>query len=130
MTFLFLALAIGFDSGNGVVVARRYGAGDEKQVRVNTSTGILLMLSMGVLPTIVGLWVSRPVYAYLVAGPEDFLELTLQYFKVYAVGLVCQYGYNIFSSILRAVGDSAATLYFLLIANVKQHCIAMRDLTP
>lgn len=34
------------------------------------------------------------------------------------LGLIFQFGYNIFSSILRAVGDSAATLYFLLIASV------------
>ncbi|MBQ9062590.1 MAG: polysaccharide biosynthesis C-terminal domain-containing protein, partial [Eubacterium sp.] len=49
---------------------------------------------------------------------EDYLELTLLYFRIYAIGLLFQFGYNIFSSILRAVGDSAATLYFLLIASV------------
>lgn len=117
-TFLFLALATGFSAGNGVVVAQCYGAGDEKQVRANASTGILLMLGMGLLATIVGVLVARPAYTYLVAVPEDFLELTLQYFRIYAIGLIFQFGYNIFSSILRAVGDSAATLYFLLIASV------------
>ena len=40
------------------------------------------------------------------------------YFRIYALGLVFQFGYNIFASILRAVGDSAATLYFLMIASV------------
>lgn len=117
-TFLFLALATGFSAGNGVVVAQCYGAGDEKQVRANASTGILLMLGMGLLASIVGVFVARPAYTYLVAVPEDFLELTLQYFRIYAIGLIFQFGYNIFSSILRAVGDSAATLYFLLIASV------------
>ena len=116
--FLFLALATGFSAGNGVVVAWHYGAGNEKQVRANASTGILLMLGMGILATIAGLLVSRPAYTYLVVVPEEFLELTLQYFRIYAIGLIFQFGYNIFSSILRAVGDSAATLYFLLIASV------------
>ena len=117
-TFLFLALATGFSAGNGVIVAQRYGAGDEKQVRANASTGILLMLGMGILSAIVGIAVSRPAYTYLVDVPEELLDMTLQYFNIYALGLVFQYGYNIFSSILRAVGDSAATLYFLLIASV------------
>lgn len=117
-TFLFLALATGFSAGNGVVVAQYYGAGNEKQVRANASTGILLMLGMGLLATVAGLLIARPAYTYLVAVPENFLELTLRYFEVYALGLVFQFGYNIFSSILRAVGDSAATLYFLLIASV------------
>ena len=117
-TFLFLALATGFSAGNGVVVAQYYGAKDEKQVRANASTGILLMMGMGLLATIAGLLVSRPAYTYLVGVPDEFLELTLQYFRIYAIGLIFQFGYNIFSSILRAVGDSAATLYFLLIASV------------
>lgn len=116
--FLFLALAIGFSSGNGVVVAQHYGAGNEELVRENASTGILLIMGMGILSTLVGLFVARPAYTYLVSVPEDFLELTLIYFRIYAIGLVFQFGYNIFSSILRAVGDSAATLYFLLIASV------------
>lgn len=117
-TFLLLALATGFSAGNGVIVAQRYGAGDEKQVRANASTGILLLLGMGVLSAIFGIALSRPAYTYVVAVHEDLIEMTLQYFRIYALGVVFQYGYNIFSSILRAVGDSAATLYFLLIASV------------
>ncbi len=117
-TFLFLAVAIGFSSGNSVVVAQHYGAGDEKKVRQTASTGILLIMGLAVIATLLGIAVSRPAYTYLIAVPEDFLELTLVYFRIYALGLIFQFGYNIFSSILRAVGDSAATLYFLLIASV------------
>ena len=117
-SFLFLALAMGFSSGNSVVVAQYYGAKDEKQVRVTASTGILMLLGMGVLAAILGIALSRPAYTHLVAVPEELLDQTLLYFRVYAVGLIFQFGYNIFSGILRAVGDSAATLYFLLISSV------------
>lgn len=117
-TFLFLALATGFSAGNGVVVAQHYGAGDEKQVRVNASTGILLLLGMSIFATALGLLVSRPAFVHFVAVEEELLDMTLQYFRVYTLGLIFQFGYNIFASILRAVGDSAATLYFLLIASV------------
>ena len=117
-TFMLLAVAIGFSAGNGVVVAQHYGAGNEKMVRENASTGILLLLGLGLGTTVLAFLVARPAFEHLINVPEDFLELTLLYFRIYAVGLVFQYGYNIFSSILRAVGDSAATLYFLLIASV------------
>lgn len=116
--FLFLAIAIGFSAGNGVVVAQHYGAGNEAQVRENASTGILFLMALGVVFALLGLVVARPAFIYIVNVPESYLDLTLRYFRIYAVGLVFQYGYNIFSSILRAVGDSAATLYFLLIASV------------
>ena len=76
-TFLFMALAIGFSAGNGVIVAQYYGAGNEKEVRENASTGILLLLGMGIVATILGLVVARPAYRYLVNVPEEILELTL-----------------------------------------------------
>lgn len=116
--FLFLAVAMGFSAGNGVVVAQYYGAGDQKEVRANASTGILFLMVLGAAAAVLGLVIARPAYVHLVNVPEDYLELTLLYFRIYAIGLLFQFGYNIFSSILRAVGDSAATLYFLLIASV------------
>lgn len=116
--FLFLAIATGFSAGNGVVVAQCYGAGDQKQVRANASTGILLLGGMGILSTVISILISRPAYTYFIAVPEEILEMTLLYFRVYALGLTFQFGYNIIAAILRAVGDSAATLYFLLIASV------------
>lgn len=117
-TFLFLAIALGFSAGNGVVVAQHYGAGDEKKVRSNASTGILLLLGMGLVSTVIALLAARSAFTWFVAVPEEILEQTLVYFRIFVLGLVFQFGYNIFSSILRAVGDSAATLYFLLISSV------------
>ena len=116
--FLFLAIATGFSAGNGVVVAQHFGAGNEKDVKKNASTGILFLMVLGIISAIVGILVAKPAYRYLVNVPDSFLELTLVYFRIYAVGLIFQFGYNIFSAILRAVGDSAATLYFLLISSV------------
>ena len=98
--FLFLALALGFSAGNGVVVAQQFGAGNEKEVRVNASTGILFLMMLGAAAAVIGIVLARPAYTLLVNVPESFLDLTLQYFRIYAVGLIFQYGYNIFSSIL------------------------------
>ena len=118
MTFFFLTIAIGFSAGNGVIIAQHYGAGNEKEVRANASTGILFLMGLGTAAALLGLLSSGPAFRFIVNVPEDYLQLTLLYFRIYAVGLVFQYGYNIFSAILRSVGDSAATLYFLLISSV------------
>ncbi len=117
-TFLFLAVAMGFSTGNSIIVAQNYGAGDEKQVRANASTGILLLMGLGVLSAVIGILAAGPAFRHLVSVPEDFLDLTILYFRIYSAGLVFQFGYNIISYILRAVGDSSATLYFLLISSV------------
>ena len=118
LSVMFIALAMGFSAGNGVVVAQHYGAGNTKLVRENAATGILMLMGMGLISVFAGILIARPAYTHLMAVPGDFLEITITYFKIYSLGLVFQFGYNIFSSILRAVGDSAATLYFLLVASV------------
>ncbi|MBR6925293.1 MAG: MATE family efflux transporter [Oscillospiraceae bacterium] len=118
LAFFFLAVAIGFSSGNGVVVAQHYGAGSEKKVRANASVGILFLLGLGMICALVGMLTARPAYTYLLNVDKSIVDLTVKYFRWYCIGLVFQFGYNIFSAILRAVGDSAATLYFLLISSV------------
>ena len=116
--FLFLAVAIGFSAGNGVVVAQHFGAGRDREVRDTAAGGIVLLLAMGLAPSVAGIVFSRFVYVRFVSTPEKILDSTLLYFRIYCAGLVFQFGYNILSSILRAVGDSAATLYFLLTAAI------------
>ena len=116
--FLLLAVALGMSAGNGVVVAQRYGAEDMDGVRANASTGLLMMAMLGVAATVLGLAVSRLACVHLIAVPESILDETLLYFRIYVLGLVFQYGYNAVSAILRAIGDSAATLYFLLVSSV------------
>ncbi|MBQ9337419.1 MAG: MATE family efflux transporter [Lentisphaeria bacterium] len=116
--FLSLAAAIGFSAGNGVLVSQFFGAGNEAQVRKNASTGILLLLGAGLMLTAAGIGLAHPACKYLIAVPEKILDLSVLYFRIYALGLVFQFGYNILASILRSIGDSAATLYFLLIASL------------
>ncbi len=116
--FLLLAVALGISAGNGVVVAQRYGAEDADGVRSNAATGLLLMTTLGIAATVLGLAVSHVACVHLIAVPEGILEDTLLYFRIFMLGLVFQYGYNAVSSILRALGDSASTLYFLLVSSV------------
>ncbi|MBQ9875193.1 MAG: MATE family efflux transporter [Thermoguttaceae bacterium] len=117
-SFLFLAIAMGFSIGNGILVSQSYGANDEEKVRSSAAVGILLLFGMGIAATLVGFAVARPAFVWYVRTPEEILGLTLQYFYVYLIGLVFQFGYNIFAATLRAVGDGASTLYFLVVSTL------------
>lgn len=116
--YFCLALAMGFSAGNGVVVSQAFGAKDEKTMRAGASSGILFVLSVGLLCAIVCGCLSKYIYADFMAAPPEILGLSLEYFNICMVGLTFLYGYNIFSSILLAVGDSAAALYFQIISTV------------
>ena len=118
LTFLFLAIANGFSAGAGVLTSQYFGAGREQEMRRTSSVAISLLLVMGAIATVLGLTLSLPAMKYLLAVPEDFLDIAVTYFSIYCLGLVFQFGYNIVASLLRSVGDSKASMYFLLIASV------------
>ncbi len=118
LTMLFIAIAMGFSNGAGVYIAQKYGARDYDAVRLGASTAIRLMMTVGVCAAVVAGVFGRFVLKYVVAVPDSLLQMATTYFTVYAVGLIFQFGYNIVAATLRAIGDSRATLYFLLISSV------------
>lgn len=117
LTMAFLALANGFSAGASVIIAQLFGAGKEEEMRRQASSSLLVMLGMGVIATVAGVCISHFALKYTLATPQSLLSMADIYFKIYALGLVFQFGYNIISAILRGIGDSKATLYFLLIAS-------------
>ncbi len=118
LTMVFLALSSGFSAGASVIIAQSFGAGKEAEMRRQASSSIVVLLAMGIATTVVGLAISRPALERLLATPISLLGMADTYFKIYACGFFFQFGYNIIAAVLRGVGDSAATLYFLLIASV------------
>lgn len=118
LTELFTALAIGFSIGAGVLIAQCYGASQEESLRRYASTAIWLMMGMGLVVSLVGLLAGGFILQNVLQVPEPMQGLAVRYFRIYALGLVFQFGYNIFAAILQAVGDSRATLYFLLLSSL------------
>ncbi|MDD3417731.1 MAG: MATE family efflux transporter, partial [Lachnospiraceae bacterium] len=118
LTMVFLALANGFSAGSCILIAQLFGAGKKEEIRRQASSSLLVMLAMGVLATVVGIVSSRFALEHILATPGSLIPMANTYFKIYAAGLIFQFGYNIVAAILRGIGDSKATLYFLLVASV------------
>ena len=118
LTILFTALALGFSIGAGVLISQYFGAGRMQELRRYAATSIVLMLAMGLVMTMVGLLSAELLLRGFLGTPESLLPQSVLYFRTYAAGLVFQFGYNIAAALLRALGDSRATLYFLLVSSV------------
>lgn len=117
LTVLFTALATGFSIGAGVLISQYFGASRPQELRRYAAASIVLMLGMGLAVSVVGVLSARLLLDTFLGTPENLLPQAVVYFRVYAVGLVFQFGYNIAAALLRALGDSRATLYFLLISS-------------
>ena len=117
LTMAFLALANGFSAGACVLIAQLFGADKEADMRGQASSSLLLMLAMGIVATVFGIAISHFALKHILATPESLIPIANAYFKAYAAGFLFQFGYNIAAAILRGIGDSKATLYFLLVAS-------------
>ena len=118
ITFLLLALATGLTNGVGVMASQFFGARNADAFRKNLSTACFTLLGAGILITILGILTSRPLLAGLLQADASILDDALLYLRIYCMGLVFQFAYNTFAAILRSIGDSRSTMYFLLIATV------------
>jgi putative MATE family efflux protein len=57
-----------------------------------------------------------PAILTAMSTPEDVMDLSVLYIRIYFVGMIGNLLYNMGSGILRAVGDSKRPLYFLIIS--------------
>lgn len=118
VTYLLLAVATGLTNGCGVITAQYFGAKDISSVRRAVSTTLFTTVGAAVLITILGYVLTRPVLVQVLNTPETILPEAISYMRIYCIGLIFQFVYNAAASILRALGDSKSTLYFLVIAAV------------
>lgn len=117
LTMLFVSLAIGMCTGCSVVVAQYFGAGKIEDMRRAASTSIILLVALGAALSVLGAVFSRPLLANVLGVSDWYIDYATDYFSIYAAGLIFQFAYNVFAALLRAVGDSRATLYFLLVSS-------------
>lgn len=118
VTMLFIAIAMGMSTGCSILIAQLYGAKRYDEMRRAVSTSLILVVAIGLVLSVVGGVVARWVLMNVLSVPDAFLADAAAYFSIYCFGLVFQFTYNIVSFILRSLGDSSATLYFLLVSSI------------
>lgn len=117
---LLVGFFVGISSGASVVIAQFFGAKNHREVSRSVHTSIMLSITAGALMSVVGYLIS-PFAMRLIATPQDFFADSVQYLRIYFIGMIPMFVYNMGSGILRAAGDSKTPLYILIagcIANV------------
>ena len=95
MSFLVLGFVIGLANGFCVVVSQRFGARDEAGLRRCVAMTMLRAMNT----------------------PENIFSYSAAYIGIIFLGLGASLFYNLFSGLLRAVGDSKTPLYFLCLSS-------------
>ena len=114
---LLINVFIGLSVGVNVLVAQYYGAKKDKDVNETIHTSVAVSLISGIFLIAVGFFLSRPLLE-LMGSPDDVIDKSTIYVRIYFAGMPATMLYNFGSAILRAVGDTRRPLYFLCIAGV------------
>jgi putative MATE family efflux protein len=117
LIFVMIALAVGIANGINIIISQYFGAKDYKKVKSAIDTMYIFSFFAGILLTVIGLLISRPVFE-LINVPEEIMPHALIYFRIYTAGFILMFGYYATAGILRGLGDSKTPLYFLIISTV------------
>ena len=103
--------------GASVVMGRCIGARRYDEAHKALHTAMAIATVGGVMMIFVGYFASAPMLK-LMATPDDVINLSILYMKIYFVGMPGMMAYNFGSAILRSAGDTKRPLYFLTVAGV------------
>lgn len=113
---LIIGFACGITNGFSVVLARFYGAKDEAQMKKTVTLTYLLTILISLVLT-VGILLTLTPFLKVLKTPDKIIGQTAQYLKIIMACSLITMLFNMFSGILRAIGNSKMPLYFLIVAS-------------
>lgn len=117
LQFLILGLAIGITAGLSVITAQRFGGKDEKALRKNLATGLIISLVIGVTLTVLTTTFTEEILTFM-QTPDETYTYAYDYLNVLFRGIGAVILFNYLANILRAIGDSKTPLYFLIVTSI------------
>ena len=114
---LMILFLNGLCMGASILMGIQYGAKDYETLHRQISSTLLSGAVFSFFLTLVCVIFAVPILLLLQVDPS-IMDMTVQYLRIIFLGLMFTFLYNFFSSTLRALGDSASPLYFLIISAI------------
>ena len=114
---VLLCVFLGIGTGASILVSQRIGAGDDKRVKDIAEASTSLVYMSGIPIAILGFLLAPAILRFM-GVPEDVEAAALMYTRVVFLGALGNIGYNMNAGILRGLGDSVASLWFLVVSCV------------
>ena len=113
MTALFMGIAIGVD----VVTSFNYGREHYDKVKKAIDTAVVSSVFLGIICTIIGLIIARPVLILMDTPTDDgVLDLATQYLSILMLGVPFSLMFNFCSAVFRTAGKTNKPFIYLVIS--------------
>ena len=117
LVFLLVSFFGGISGGASVVISRYFGARDHEKTQRAIHTVLAFDITAGVIMTILGTTLT-PTLLQWMGTPEDVMDRSVRYIRVYFAGNLGLVLYNSCRGIMQAVGDSKHPLQYLIFSSV------------
>lgn len=114
---LFVNLFVGLSVGASVCAAQAIGANNTEKLHRIVHTAMPAALICGLFLTAVGLFGTK-LFLRLMATPDDVIDLSATYMRIFFCGMPASMLYNFGAAILRSSGNTKGPLYYLSTAGV------------
>ena len=117
LLMLIISFSQGAAVGAGVIVSQSIGAKRSDIIKKSVHTAMCISVILGLVLSVIGVIFSSQLIEWM-RTPEDVLEDSISYFRLYCAGLIFNVIYNMATGILNAAGNSKKPLQYLAIASV------------
>lgn len=117
VTYQLIMIFTGLSSGASVIISQCFGAGDSERLHRGLHTAFAFAVISSIVISIIG-WFSTPWILAVTKTPVEIMYSSITYLRIYFIGVLATFLYNMGSSIMRAVGDSKRPLYFLIVCSI------------
>ena len=112
---ILLCVFLGLGTGVSILVSQFTGSGDMESLKEIGATAISFLFLCSIPLTIIGQFAGPAVLRFMQV-PDDTWELANAYISIIFFGTLGNMGYNMNAGILRGMGDSNASLLFLIVS--------------
>ena len=116
LNWLYLSIIQGITQGFSILLSQRFGANDREGLKRAAGNAVVLCLLLMVFLTVTSLALINPAL-HILGTPQEIRPIAVAYLHVMFGGLSVTVAYNLFSSMLRALGDSRTPLISMVISS-------------
>ena len=113
ITMIFMAIAVGSNVGCSVVISQLFGGRKYREMKTAIYTTLTASFLLSIVLTVIGLLGTKTLMT-MIKTPENIFADGALYLRIYIVGFMFLFLYNVCTGIFTSLGDSKTPLYFLI----------------
>lgn len=112
---IFVVAVVNVATGSNVIAARAFGANDPERIKRVVKNSYTFSLFLGLFMAVLGCALTMPLLK-VTACPDNIIEKSALYMRIYFIGLPASAVYNYLAGILSSSGESKKPFVYLVIS--------------